>query len=213
MKMKLRNIGLALAALVAVVAVIPAAQALGGVGKFGGIYTVNPYGEVWRDPWGVCLKTPWWSAEKEAPECGGVIATVPITRTITLGADALFDFAKYNLKPSGMAALDQLLGDLRASEVQSLNAIQVVGYTDSIGSQAFNDRLAERRATTVANYLVQGGVPSSIVTANGKGLCCYVAPNTFPNGKDNPEGRAKNRRVEISVDATGQIAPQKSVVQ
>ena len=213
MKMRLRDIGFALAAFMAAVAVIPAAQAVGGVGKYGSIYAVNPYDTIWRDPWGVCIKTPWWSAEKEAPECGGVIAAVPIHREITLGADALFDFAKYNLKPSGMAALDQLLRDLRSPEVQSLNCIQITGYTDSIGSQAFNDRLADNRARTVADYLVQGGIPSSIVTATGKGLCCYVAPNTFPDGRDNPEGRAKNRRVEVSVDATGQIAPQKTTVQ
>jgi OOP family OmpA-OmpF porin len=126
----------------------------------------------------------------------------PVHKEITLGAETLFDFDKSNLKPAGQAKLDELVGDLRQVDISS---IAVKGYTDSIGTEAYNQRLSERRADTVRSYLVEKGVNSSVVTAQGFGEADPVAPNALPNGKDNPAGRAQNRRVEITVDGTQQV--------
>ncbi len=205
MKLKLRKIGLGLVAFAAILVAIPAAQAANGGGKFGSIYAVNPFGDVWRDPYGTCIHTPWWAAAKEAPECGGAIAVVPVTKELTFAAQALFGFDKYDLRPEGMATLDEFVSDLRQPEVESISSILVVGNTDSIGSEQYNMALSERRAATVANYLVQSGIDSGVITARGDGELSPVAPNTYPDGADNPEGRAQNRRVDVTVETMEQV--------
>jgi len=113
--------------------------------------------------------------------------------TITLAADTYFDFDKYKLKPAGKEALQQLAGDLnqRGANIQK---ITVVGNTDSKGSDAYNQKLSERRANTVANYLVENGVPQSLIEAYGNGERNPVATNKTA------EGRAQNRRVDVTVD-------------
>jgi outer membrane protein OmpA-like peptidoglycan-associated protein len=79
--------------------------------------------------------------------------------------------------------------------------IHVVGYTDSIGSDGYNMTLSEERAKTVRDWLASHGyIPSSTPYA-GQGKANPVAPNNKPDGSDNPAGRAKNRRVEITVGA------------
>jgi OOP family OmpA-OmpF porin len=206
MKLKFRKIGLGLVAFAAVLVAIPAAQATSpGDGKYGSIYAVNPFGDVWRDPYGTCIHTPWWSADREAPECGGAIAVVPVTKELTFAAQALFGFDRYDLTPGGMATLDEFVNDLRKPEVESISSILVVGNTDSIGSEQYNQALSERRAATVANYLVQSGIDSSVITARGDGELNPVAPNTNPDGSDNPEGRAQNRRVDVTVETMEQV--------
>jgi OOP family OmpA-OmpF porin len=77
--------------------------------------------------------------------------------------------------------------------------VTIEGYTDSKGTEAYNQKLSERRANAVKNYLVSRGVEASRLDAVGKGESDPVAPNTKPNGKDNPEGRAMNRRAELKV--------------
>jgi len=83
----------------------------------------------------------------------------------------------------------------------SLEVIIAVGHTDSIGSDAYNQRLSERRAGAVKAYLVSKGIEANRVYTEGKGERQPVAENRI-NGRDNPEGRAKNRRVEIEVVGT-----------
>lgn len=202
MNAKIHRISLGLAASVAILAAIPTAQAADGAGKYGSIYAVDPYGTVVRDPYGRCIRTPQWTPEKDAVECGAIAKAPPpqvVTKTISLETDAFFDFDKATLKPTGMTKLDQLVEDMRQAE--NVNAINIIGHTDSIGTEAYNQRLSERRAATVRNYLVEKGVNPGIITASGLGESQPVTPNTLPNGRDNPEGRAKNRRVDVTIDA------------
>ena len=125
---------------------------------------------------------------------------------VNIGDRVFFDFDKYNLKPAGRARLDKLVVDLR--RVKSVSSIEIVGHTDSKGTEAYNYQLGHRRADTVANYLAAQGVPSSIISTSSRGELDPVAPNTLPNGKDNPAGRALNRRVVITVTAMEKVISQ-----
>jgi OOP family OmpA-OmpF porin len=195
MKVKLHKLSLGLAASMVLFAALPA-QAQ--INKYGCIYAVDPYGVIVRDPYGHCIRTPFWTPEKDAAECGAVVVTPPPPQCekITLGTDTLFDFDRANLKPGGRARLDQLGSDINRAE--RVSTVKVVGHTDSKGTDAYNMRLGQRRADTVAGYLVSRNVPGGKIAASSMGESQPVAPNTLPNGKDNPEGRAQNRRVEIT---------------
>jgi len=78
-------------------------------------------------------------------------------------------------------------------------SVVIEGHTDSIGSETYNQRLSERRAEAVRQYLVERGVAASRLETRGYGESQPIAPNTTPEGKDNPEGRALNRRAELKV--------------
>jgi OmpA-OmpF porin, OOP family len=110
----------------------------------------------------------------------------------TVSAQALFDFDKYVLKPQGIAELQSLGASIRSQGLK-VREIDVVGHTDSVGSDAYNMRLSERRAMAVRNFLVSEGVSSSIIHTSGMGKRDPVASN------DTAEGRALNRRVEVIV--------------
>lgn len=116
-------------------------------------------------------------------------------RNYSLASDVLFGFGSATLRPEAAASLQEILGQIRS--VYPYPAIQVVGYTDSIGSDAVNDPLSLRRAEAVRAWLVGAGIPAAAVTAEGRGRRDPVAPNTFPDGADNPQGRAQNRRVVL----------------
>jgi outer membrane protein OmpA-like peptidoglycan-associated protein len=116
---------------------------------------------------------------------------------IELDADVLFDFDKYNLRPEAADSLRKV-GEVAKSYGNS--AVLIEGHTDSKGTHAYNMKLSENRATSVKNWLVQNaGVSASLITTHGFGETKPVAPNTNPNGSDNPAGRQKNRRVEITI--------------
>lgn len=116
-------------------------------------------------------------------------AVVAATK-VTFAADAFFDFDKAVLKPEGKAKLDDLVGKIKDI---NLEVIVAVGHTDSIGSDAYNQKLSLRRSEAVKAYLVSKGVEKSRVYTEGKGEKQPVADNKTS------EGRAKNRRVEIEV--------------
>jgi outer membrane protein OmpA-like peptidoglycan-associated protein len=74
------------------------------------------------------------------------------------------------------------------------------GHTDGKGQADYNQKLSERRAKSVMEWLAkQGGVPASQMAARGFGMAKPIAPNTKKDGSDDPDGRQKNRRVEIRV--------------
>ena len=104
--------------------------------------------------------------------------------------DVLFDAGKYALRPPAREALAKLSGILLAHPGLQLT---VEGYTDSVGSDAFNDLLSEQRALAVRTYLVGEGLPENAVVAEGLGKAMPIASN------DTPQGRQQNRRVEIIV--------------
>ena len=121
-------------------------------------------------------------------------APAPVASSkVTYAADAFFDFDKAVLKPEGKAKLDDLV-----SKVKDINleVIIAVGHADSIGTDAYNQKLSVRRAEAVKAYLVSKGIEKNRVYTEGKGKKQPVADNKTK------EGRAKNRRVEIEVVGT-----------
>ena len=112
---------------------------------------------------------------------------------MTLAADVFFDFDKAVLKPEGKAKLDELVGKLKAV---NLEVIIAIGHTDTIGTKEYNQKLSVRRAEAVKAYLVSKGIEPNRIYTEGKGLKQPIADNRTA------EGRAKNRRVEIEVVGT-----------
>jgi len=117
----------------------------------------------------------------------------PVSEKVTFAAESLFDFNKSAVKPEGKAALGDLLNKLQGMNTEVMIA---VGHTDSVGSDAYNQKLSIRRAEAVKAYLISKGVEASRVYTEGKGEKQPVADNKTA------EGRAKNRRVEIEVVGT-----------
>lgn len=118
-------------------------------------------------------------------------------RTV-VGADALFEFNKGQLNPDAEQTLS-VLGPMLQQAANHPIAIQ--GYTDSIGTDAYNQGLSERRARSVEQWLVAHGYLNAVAAqVQSFGKKNPVAPNSNPDGSDNPLGRQKNRRVEIVID-------------
>ena len=174
---------------------------------------------VWKNGTNeLCWRNAFWTPATAAPGCDGALvapvaaapapvvapapaaapapapAPAPVAASkVTYAADAFFDFDKSVLKPAGKAKLDDIV-----SKVGGLNleVIIAVGHTDSIGTDAYNQKLSVRRAEAVKAYLVSKGIEKNRVYTEGKGEKQPVADNKTS------EGRAKNRRVEIEVVGT-----------
>ena len=120
---------------------------------------------------------------------------------INLSSDVLFDFDKAELKPEADGEL-QKAADIISQKGKGL--ILISGYTDSKGTDAYNKRLSLARAQAVKNWFEAQGLHQNYQT-EGLGAANPVAPNANDDGSDNPEGRAKNRRVEIIVNKTKKL--------
>jgi OmpA-OmpF porin, OOP family len=175
---------------------------------------VNGTGEyVWMNGTNeLCWRDAFWTPATANAKCDGALVaqapTPPVapvapaitSQKITYQADALFDFDKAILKPAGKEKLDDL-----ASKIQALNLEVVVatGYTDRIGSAAYNDRLSLRRAQAVKSYLVSKGVPAERVYTEGKGKRNPVTTGcNQKNRKQLISCLAPDRRVEVEVVGT-----------
>jgi outer membrane protein OmpA-like peptidoglycan-associated protein len=116
---------------------------------------------------------------------------------IDLSADILFEFNRSTINPNAVPTLIRLARAIRQS---GGDQVLLNGFTDSIGSDEYNLELSKRRAATVKEWLVgKGGIDPSRLRTEGYGKDRPVAPNTKPDGSDNPAGRHKNRRVEIRI--------------
>jgi outer membrane protein OmpA-like peptidoglycan-associated protein len=114
---------------------------------------------------------------------------------IQLPADILFDFDKSDIRPSAAEALKQTADILRQ---RAKGTVRIEGHTDSKGTPAYNQTLSRQRAASVQKWLVEReGLTSIKFTTKGFAATVPAAPNTKPDGSDDPEGRQKNRRVEI----------------
>ncbi|AMO35818.1 Outer membrane protein A precursor [Thauera humireducens] len=191
-------------------------------------YVIDARNVVARSGTGLCWRTGYWSPAAASTamagqfpvgcECDSDIvakdkcvapvaaakpapapAPKPTADKIKLAADALFDFDKATLKPEGRAKLD----DLAAKSKQlKLEVILAVGHTDRLGSDAYNQKLSERRAAAVKTYLVSKGVEANRVYTEGKGEKQPVTGNKCDNVKNRKaliECLQPDRRVEVEV--------------
>jgi OmpA-OmpF porin, OOP family len=113
----------------------------------------------------------------------------PAPRKIAELKSAHFDFNKATLKPEGKVALDAAVQALKAEPNLKAN---IAGHTDNVGSEAYNLKLSERRANAARDYLVSQGIDAGRITTEGFGKTKPIASN------DTAEGRAQNRRVEVT---------------
>src|SRR6267143_5992961 len=114
---------------------------------------------------------------------------------IELSSDVLFDFDKSDLRP---VAIPSLLKVVTVMQSYPAHVGTIGGHTDGKGGKEYNQKLSERRANSVKTWLVGHGASNEMNT-QGFGDTKPVAANTKPNGSDDPEGRQKNRRVEITL--------------
>jgi OOP family OmpA-OmpF porin len=181
-------------------------------------YVTDTRNAVVKNPYGLCWRTGYWTPAMAILECDPDLvpkpapapvpaqpaepkpapkppapAPTPVTEKVTLAADVFFDFDKSVLKPAGKAALDDLIGKLKAV---ALEVIIAIGHTDSIGSDSYNQKLSVRRAEAVKAYMVSKGIEPNRIYTEGKGEKQPIADNRTA------QGRAKNRRVEIEVVGT-----------
>jgi outer membrane protein OmpA-like peptidoglycan-associated protein len=136
----------------------------------------------------------------ETPKLPAPGSSAPPRREVKiyLPADVLFDFDKADLRSKAGPVLEPVATVLRSDSTASAT---IEGHTDGKGNDQYNQALSERRAQSVRLWLVAHGVASSMA-ARGFGKTRPVAPNMLPDGADNPEGRQKNRRVEITFTTT-----------
>ena len=133
-------------------------------------------------------------------DLGGKVQDLQVKETgqevrIELAADVLFDFDKADILPKAQAALKQAAGLIRD---KAKGAVRIEGHTDSKGNDTYNQKLSERRAQSVKTWLTEKeGLSTAEFSIQGFGAKKPVAPNKKPDGSDDPEGRQKNRRVEI----------------
>jgi len=121
---------------------------------------------------------------------------------LRVGSDVLFDFDSAKL---GIDAAP-FLGEVKQRVDASGHPVTIEGHTDGKGTDAYNQTLSEARARSVRDYLVESGIRADQIHATAYGKSRPVAPNTNPDGSDNPEGRRRNRRVEIVIDTCASAA-------
>ena len=133
---------------------------------------------------------------------GGRIQDLDIRETnteirIELAADVLFDFDKSDLLPKARDTLKQAGAVIRD---RAKGTVRITGHTDAKGDASYNQNLSERRAVAVKDWFVtKEGLQNVTFSTEGMGKLQPIAPNTKPDGSDDPDGRQKNRRVEITL--------------
>ncbi|HYG56021.1 MAG TPA: OmpA family protein [Burkholderiales bacterium] len=207
--------------LVAAAGLVMSATSFNAFAQAGQAYWGGSAG-VWKSGSGQCWRAGYWTPANATPECDPDLVPKPaapvpapapapvappppkpeakpeakpkpVAEKITFAADVLFDFDKATIKPEGRSKLDDL-----ASKVKGINleVVIAIGHTDSIGADAYNQRLSVRRAESVKAYLVSRGIEPNRVYTEGKGEKQPIASNK------SADGRQKNRRVEIEVIGT-----------
>ena len=111
-------------------------------------YVKSSDGNFVRDGSGQCVRTGYWTEADRNAECDGVKPAAPVAGKASLRSDVLFGFDKFELTKEGKAELDKV-----AAKIASGSTVTVTGHADQIGSAAYNQRLSERRAESVAKYL------------------------------------------------------------
>jgi OOP family OmpA-OmpF porin len=176
------------------------------------VYAIDGRDVVAKSGFGLCWRTGYWtpaasacapkSAAPAAPAAPAATGVKPSGEKVTVAADALFDFNKAVLRPEGKAKLDEVVAK---SQAIKLEVILAVGHTDRIGSDSYNQKLSEKRAAAVKEYLVAKGIEANRVYTEGKG---EKQPVTGDKCKGNVKTKAlidclqPDRRVDIEVIGT-----------
>ncbi|MDR1462813.1 MAG: OmpA family protein [Azoarcus sp.] len=195
------------------------------------VYAIDGRGDVVVDPYGLCWRTSFWTPAAAAKDpagctcdkdllpkevCEPKAASAPIAQAAvpaaaaaapvgvkeTLSADALFDFDKAVLRPEGRTRLDDIAA--RSNQL-ALEVVIAVGHADRLGKAAYNQRLSERRAAAVKDYLVSKGIPANRIYTEGKGS---NQPVTNPEDCKGPKSQKvitclqPDRRVDIEIIGT-----------
>ena len=124
-----------------------------------------------------------------------VLDRIVIDKSIVM-ENIYYDFARWDITPEAGVELDKLV-DIMYDNPDIV--IELSSHTDSVDTESYNIRLSQRRAESAVSYIVSTGVDRNRITAKGYGESRHIARNTNPDGTDNPEGRAKNRRTEFKV--------------
>lgn len=179
---------------IAAFAQTPGVDLKGNVG-----YLVDTRGNVVKSGSGLCVRTGYWTPAMAIEECDpdlvkkdmtaaankAAAGVKPSAEKLTLAADTLFDFDKAVLRPEGKAKLDELVAKVKGIK---LEVIIAVGHADRLGSPAYNQKLSEKRAASVKEYLVSKGVEANRVYTEGKG-------KTQPKTKADECKGAKSKKV------------------
>ena len=194
------------------------------------VYVTDARGDVAMNNFGQCWRTNYWTPAAAAKDPAGCKcdkdllpkevcepkaaaaapaaapaakpAAAPAREKITVAADALFDFNKATLRPEGKAKLDDVVAK---SGQLVLEVVIAVGHADRIGSAAYNQKLSEKRAASVKDYLVGKGIPANRIYTEGKGS---KQPVTKPDQCKGPKSAKviaclqPDRRVDIEIIGT-----------
>ncbi len=194
-----------------------------GVALAGGTagYVTDASGHYVRDGSGHCVRTPFWRkadanaecdpglmAKKSAPVPMAALeapkpAPKPQLKAITLGADAYFGFNRATLNAAGKQKLNKIAATLKKGVKEP--RIDITGYTDRIGSAAYNEKLSLRRAQAVKAYLVSRGIPAAYITVKGAGASSPVVSCTGKRGKTLIHCLAPNRRTVVDFSAFEEV--------
>jgi len=187
------------------------------VGKANNAYVGDAGGHLITDGFGGCVSTSSWSKDQDLVDCGAAppkvkamaaepapvaqsapapvpVVPVAVSQSVSLSSGALFDVNSDQLKDAGKQELNVISDRIKAME--EIQSIKIVGHTDSTGADDYNQLLSQRRAVAVKNYLLDQGISPTVMSTQGLGESQPVASNATR------EGRAKNRRVEITIEGT-----------
>ncbi len=221
LKKSRRTVILAAAMALAGIAIPATAQVSG--------YVTDTRGAPVKTPYGLCVRTGYWTPSLATADCDPDLVpkkaapgpavkpapapapatppraapkSAPVSHKVSLSADALFDFDKSVIRPDARSKLDQIVGKLKAV---NLDAVIAVGHTDRIGSAKYNLKLSLRRAEAVKTYLVAKGIAANRIHTEGKGS---TQPVTKPGQCKGKKSRkviaclAPDRRVDVEIIGT-----------
>ena len=175
-------------------------------------YVSSPYGEVYKNTYGECWRSRFDDTTDKLEECGyekpvvvvekelvlaptAATLTTTVAEEINIRAALLFGFDSDVLSDDAKAVLGERIAKYKGKGELTSN-VSVIGHTDSVGPEAYNQKLSEKRASSVAKYLEQNtNIVDEQIDAIGKGETDPTASN------DTKEGRELNRRVTIILDA------------
>ncbi|MEO8410986.1 MAG: outer membrane protein OmpA [Propionivibrio sp.] len=193
------------------------------------VYVIDGRGNVAMDPFGLCWRTNYWTpaaaasdpngcacdkdllpkevcepkvAVAPAPMAAKPAPVKPMAEKVTVAADALFDFDKATLRPMGKQKIDEVAA--KANQLV-LEVVIAVGHADRLGSDSYNQKLSERRAAAVKDYMVSKGIPANRIYTEGKGEMQPVTKPGECKGAKSPRVVSclqPDRRVDIEIIGT-----------